>query len=201
MGTFGSGTFGGAPVQETGPLRFRYRHLHATMADYIRDALLSLNWGDASLDPTDPANAAINFGGTPVTYVAYQPLIEGQPIVENMVCITLGDEPHAADQEIGDGLKAIDIPLFIDIYGTNRSISESIASDLKDLLEDAYVPLLDYAQQPPAMTGETIELDKDDILIQQPQAALDATDVKKQWRVVKTIARVYYTKSPQITVP
>lgn len=170
-------------------MRFRYRHVHATMADYIKTGLVGLGWGDASVDP----NAAVNFGTVPLTYIEVQPLVVGQPIADNTVAVSLGDEPHGADQEMGDGLKAVDFPLFVDIFGVDQSISQAIASDVKDLLEDHYQQVMDHADDPPTSTNEQIECDKDDVMVVQPQAALEATDIRKQWRVVKTIARVYYT--------
>jgi hypothetical protein len=171
-------------------LRFRYRFVHETMALYVRTGLIALGWGDIEVDP----DATVNFGTTPLTYVVMQPENEQAPIADNTVIVTLGDEPNAVDEELGDGLRSIEFPTFIDIYGVNQSISQAIASDVKDLLEDKYTPVLDFAEDPPALTSELIELNKDDLLIVHPQSALAATDVRKQWRVVKTFARVHYIK-------
>lgn len=181
-------TFPGTPSN----LRFRYRHVHATMFDYVKTSLVGLGWGDAGLPASDPANAAVNFATTPATYLEFQPDESGVKIAVNTVAITLGDEPASEDEEMGPGLQLVRFPVFVDIYGANQAISHSIASDVKHMLENHYQQVMDHTVSPPAPVDEQLELDKDDVMVMKPQAALSAQDFRRYWRVVKTLARVHY---------
>ncbi len=164
-------------------MRFRVRHVHKTIADYLEAELDRLGW----------VREPINFGTTPMTFLEFQPDEAGTTIAANTVAITLGDEPAAADLEMGDGLREIAYPLFVDVYGANQSIAASIASDIKQLLEDRYMAVLDFsASSAGVATAERIELDKDDVSVEKPDAASGAQDFRRFWRVVKTTARVHY---------
>lgn len=173
-------------------LRFRYRHVHATLYSYVKAGLVARNWGDSSLDPSDPVNASINFGSPPATYHDIQPDEAGVPITPNTVAITLGDEPGSVDWEMGAGARLVEFPLFVDVYGVNQSIAQSLGSDIRDLLDDQYLWVQDFTQQPPVATEEQIELLHEDISIGRPQASFGAADFKRYWRVVRANARVYY---------
>jgi hypothetical protein len=164
-------------------LRFRIRHVHKTVADYLEAELQRLGWVD------EP----VNFATTPMTFLEFQPEEAGKAIVANTVAITMGDEPAADDLEMGDGLREIAFPLFVDVYGANQSIAASIASDVKQLLEDRYMPVLDFATSSEGVpTNERIELNKDDVSVEKPDASQGAQDFRRFWRVVKTTARVHY---------
>lgn len=176
-------------------LRFRVRHVHRTLADHLEAQLILLGWGNSAAPAGDPVNAAVNFGTTPVTFIEFQPDEAGKEVKANTVAITLGDEPSAEDEELGDGLRVIKFPLFVDIYGADQSIAASIASDVKRLLEDLYLPVRDYTTVPGgAVSSEYLELDKDDVVIEKPQATLGLADFKRYWRVVKTMAQVHYVQ-------
>lgn len=172
-------------------LRFRYRHVHATLFADIRSRMIELGWGDSSLPANAPANATVNFGTGPATYVDYPPEEIG-PVNPNTIVVTLGDEPAAEDLEMGSTFREVAIPLFVDVYGANQSIAVSIASDIKDICEDAYLVVRDHTQVPPAPTNEVIELDKDDVGVSRPSASIGAQDFKRYWRTVNTLARVSY---------
>lgn len=172
-------------------LRFRYRHVHQTVADYIIEALEALGWGNAGKAHDDPINLVVNFETDPATYVTFQPDEAGKPIVANTIAITLGDEPAADDNEMGSTLRTVQFPVFVDIYGANQSIAQSIASDVKRLFEDRYLLVKDYTADA-ISTAEQVEFDKDDVDITKPIASVGATDFKRYWRVVKTTARVTY---------
>jgi hypothetical protein len=173
-------------------LRFRYRHVHATLYSFIREQLIELGWGDSSLAANDPSNASVNFGTVPATYHDIQPDEAGLQVVSNTVAVTLGDEPGVVDWEMGNGLRLVEYPLFIDVYGANQSIAQSIASDARDLLDDRYLLVKDFIQRPPVETDEQIELLHEDLTVSRPQASLGASDFKRYWRVVRGVARVYY---------
>lgn len=164
-------------------LRFRIRHVHKTLADHLENALADLGW----------VNTPVNFGTTPITFLEFSPDEAGQAIAANTVAITLGDEPSAVDQELGDGLREIAFPVYVDIYGANQSIAASIASDVKHLLEDCYLQVRDYtASAAGAETTERIELDKDDVTVEKPPVGQGTSDFRRFWRVVRTQARVQY---------
>ena len=164
-------------------LRFRVRHVHKTIADYLEAELADLGW----------VNEPVNCATVPMTFLEFQPDEAGKTIAANTVAITLGDEPPALDIEMGDGLREIAFPVFVDVYGANQSIAASIASDIKSLLEDRYMPVLDFVTSATGTpTSERIELDKDDVSIEKPDAAAGAQDFRRFWRVVKTTARVHY---------
>lgn len=173
-------------------LRFRYRHVHATLFGYVRSSLVALGWGNAALPAGDPANATVNFGTTPATYADYQPDEAGIGIKPNTVVVTLGNEPAAEDLELGDGLREVAIPVFVDIYGESQAIALSIASDVKNLFEDHYVTVLDMTHAPPQLTDELIELDKDDVSFHRPEQSVGSQDFKRYWRIVASTARVQY---------
>lgn len=173
-------------------LRFRYRHVHATLHSHLRSELVALGWGDTGRSANDPANATVNFGTTPATYLDLQPDEAGMQVAANTIAITLGDEPGNVDWEMGSGLRLVAYPLYVDVYGQNQSVAQSIAADVRDLLDDKYLWVKDFIQRPPVDTDEQIELLHEDISITRPQASLGASDFKRYWRVVRAIARVYY---------
>lgn len=173
-------------------LRFRVRHVHKTVADFIEAELTALGW----------KNPPVNFGTVPVTFLEFQPDEAGKPIAANTVAITLGDEGAAEDEELGGGLRELAYPLFVDVYGANQSIAASIASDVKDILEDRYFPVLDFTTDPVGVpTSEYIELDKDDLTVERPGAAASATDFRRYWRVVKSTVRVHYVHGATVLPP
>ena len=164
-------------------LRFRVRHVHKTIADYLEAELTRLGWVD------EP----VNFATVPMTFLEFQPDEAGKTIAANTVAITLGDEPAALDIEMGDGLREIAFPVFVDVYGANQSIAASIASDIKCLLEDKYMPVLDFVASatgtpPPSASSWTRTTSASRSLT--PPAG--AQDFRRFWRVVKTTARVHY---------
>jgi hypothetical protein len=140
-------------------------------------------------------NAPVNFATTPMTFLEFQPDEAGIAIAPNTVAITLGDEGAAEDEEMGDGLRELVYPLFVDCYGASQSIAVSIASDIKTLLEDRYMVVRNFTTNPLGVaTTEQIELDKDDVSVERPSASLGASDLRRYWRVVKTSVRVHYVQ-------
>lgn len=169
-------------------LRFRARHVHRTIYEYVISELATLGW------PTVAAiagGAVSNFGTDGLTVLEFTPDDAGQRVAANTLVVTLGDEPHAIDQELGDGLRLIAFPVFVDIYGANQGIATSIASDVKTLFEDRYMQVIDFGLTPPADSAEYLEFDKDDVSVDRPPGT-GATDFRRYWRVVRTDARIYY---------
>jgi hypothetical protein len=195
-GSFGGGTFGGggvAPVFADG-LRFRYRHVHQTVCDYLKSQMMLLNWGDASLPSTDPANANVPFGAAPLTYMEIQPDEEGQPVAVNTVAITLGDGGTDLLDQMGGGFYDLDIPVYFDVYGENQGITVSIACDIKDIV--SYEPTIwvnDYTSSAAGVpTTEQIRFE-DVYGPERPPASQVSTDFRKHWRMVRGMLHVFHT--------
>lgn len=164
-------------------LRFRYRHVHQTCADYIKNGLTDLGW----------VNAPVNFGADPVRFVTVQPEEEKLTIVPPIVAITMGDEPEDELEELGGGMWSVSLPLYIDIYGATGTLSICMAEDVKSLItRNKVIPVSDYS-------NPTNPVDSDELLYfenvvgpEKPQAAAVATDVRRHWRIVRAMCQVYY---------
>lgn len=174
-------------------LRFRTRHVHQTVTDYVKTAMQALGWGDAALPANDPLNAAIPFGTTPVTWMDIQPDEEGVPIVPNTVAITLGDAGVDDLQQLGGGYYELELPVFFDVYGENQGIAQSIASDVKDVVNyQLSIPVKDYTSST-AGTDTTELILFDDISgPERPPASQIAADVRRHWRLVRGRVCVYH---------
>lgn len=165
-------------------MRFRPRHVHKTIADHIEAEMATLGW------VTPP----VNFGTAPLTFKEFEP-DEPTPttIVPNTVSITLGDEMPDEELELGGRLLATRFPLFVDVYGENFSIARSICSDVKDILVDLPLDVLDYtASNTGAATQERIFIERNSILVERPAGSADAKDIRKNWRVVKATVEVTF---------
>lgn len=158
-------------------MRFRQRHVHATLVDLVQQGLTARGW----------VNPPINFGVTPVTFMTVQPEQGGIAVPKNTVAISIGDEPADLPYEMG-GLSSCSHVLFVDVYGEDGSTAASIASDVKALLKHKVIPLYDHTTAPPVATQDTIELD--DVMISTPPVAASNVD-KRFWRVVKAMAILY----------
>lgn len=160
-------------------MRFRQRHVHQTLVDYVKAQLVAKGW----------VSGPINFGATPVTFLTAVPEFGGTTIAKNTVAISMGDEPEDQDEELGGGLISCDFVLFVDVFGEDAAIAVSIASDVKDSLKHLVLPVRDYTSNP---TGDvtTAALELDNVVIETPPVATSNVD-KRFWRVVKAMA-VYY---------
>jgi hypothetical protein len=169
-------------------LRFRARHVHRTVYNYVTGELAALGWPDSA---AAAGGAVVNFGSTPLTFLEFTPDDNGAKVAANTLVISLGDEPPAESQELGDGIRMIAYPVEIDIYGANQGIATSIASDIKTLFENRYMYVTDFTADPPVASQEYLEFDHEDVSISRP-AQQGASDFRRYWRVVSTIAQVYY---------
>lgn len=161
-------------------MRFRVRHVQQTFADMVEAGLTSLGWmgGPTAL------------WGTPAVE-----LLEVEPDGvkdfngRQVVAVTAPTELSAEDAELG-GLLATTIPLYVDVYGVRPSVTMSIASDIRDLLDRRTVDVLDHTQTPPAVSGVSAEVER--LTIDRPPQSYGATDFKRNWRVIELTLRVYY---------
>lgn len=163
-------------------LRFRPRHVHKTIADHIEAELVDLGW----------VNTPVNFGTTPVTFREFEP-DEPTLIDVNTVAITLGDELPDAELELGGRLLETKFVLFVDVYAANHSIARSICSDVKNVICDLPLTLLDYTTDDDGVaTAERIFIPRDSVLVERPDGTADAKDYRRTWRVVKATVEVTF---------
>lgn len=163
-------------------LRFRQRHVHQSCVDYLKESLDDLGW----------VTAPINFGTQAITFIEIQPEEAGVKVEPNTVAITIGDEPEDLEEELGAGLMSCEYVLFVDVYGIDQSIAVSIAGDIKDLLRNKLIALRSYTTVIAGTeTADTIEFDS--VVIDKPATAAAGPD-KRYWRIVKSIARLYYVE-------
>lgn len=159
-------------------MRFRNRHAHETVVKYITEALTEAGW------VTPP----INFGAAPVTILSYQPVEAGEAPKENTVAISFGDETPNLEWELG-GIEIVTWALFVDIYCERIPVSESIAADVKDMLTDVVLELLDFTTND-AGVPTTDQLQFEDVAVEivPSTASID----KRTWRSVKAMCHCYF---------
>ncbi len=183
-------------------MRWRPRHVWRSASDHLFDGLADGDWPVHR--PGTPVPSVPDWAVAPVLWLEAQPeeAAGSDPIVPTTVGITIGDIAGRVAEEMGaqftQGLHSIDVPVFVDIYGANRSVSLSLASDILDILDGAlwapsnFIPLYDYSEDPRALVvEEAIEVNQ--VRSIWPQAA-DATTVawKRAWRVVSFTATCYF---------
>ena len=166
------------------PIRFRSRHLHATLVEHLRVQLDQRGW------ITPP----INFDEDPATVLDYQPDERGVAINANTVAISLGDFEADEDEELGarfpGGLRSASYPVFIDVYMAKQALSVSICDDIRDIYQDLTVPLVDQltgTQVPGAMIEIAAIIGPE-----RPPAATGAENFRRYWRVMRMAADLYY---------
>ena len=166
-------------------MRFRDRHVEATIAAYVRGGLSDLGW----------VSEPINFGATPLTWVDEVPTENSDvQVAPNTVAMTFGDIGEEGLEQLGGGLYSLNIPVFFDVFGDNGTIARCICSDILDLLKrDKVIPTLDWTTGTGDQTAETILFD---VVMgpERPPASEMASsgDFRKHWRVVKATAVVTY---------
>jgi len=161
-------------------IRFRSRHLHATLAHLLRTELAALGW----------MNTPAVFGAAPVTVVDYQPDERGEPIARNTVAVTIGDVGQDEDEELGGGLRSAWYPMFVDIYMQESALSIAMADDLRDILDDRVLPVVNQITGEP-FEGVTVRVEEV-IGPERPQANIGAEAFKKNWRIIRAGLRLYY---------
>lgn len=161
-------------------MRHVSRHLHATLVNYVRDGLDDAGW----------ISAPINFGAEAVEVVDYQPDERGEEIKRNTVAISLGDVPGIEDLELGAGLRAIDYPVFIDVYMAEQPYATAICDDLRDLLQEKVMDLVDQGTGLPA-ADHRIEI----VMLvgpERPDASIALENFKRYWRIMRVEARLEF---------
>lgn len=167
-------------------IRHKQRHIHRTLVEEVTTALTAGGW----------VNQPTIFGAISATILDTMPDERGQDVNPNTVAVSMGDEGPQDDEELGaeqGGLVSVTIPVYVDVYGENQTISIALASDVKDALYARRVLALRDWSQPgaPAVEGTYIALE-DIAGPERPQAASGIAGFKRHWRVVKALATTYY---------
>ena len=164
-------------------IRFRSRHLHATIVQKVRTELDTLGW----------VSAPVNFSTAPAIIVDYQPDERGHVIATNTVAVTLADFHSDADEELGasyGGLRSAPYTLYVDVYMAEQALSIAICDDIRDIFTDLSLELIDQVSGLPVY-GCIIEVERV-TGPEKPPAALGAEQFKKYWRIMQIHTRLYY---------
>lgn len=165
-------------------LRHSARHVHQTVASYLREHLTSLGW----IGPPE----STPFGATPVRLRTSHPpeWKEESRLEAGTIAVTLGDENAALLEELGGPLSSVEHPIFVDIFMDNEAITLALALDVRDLFHGRlpgsarWLSVLDFTYDPPTpVAGWALEFD--DITRVRPETA-------SNWQIVKTTAVTYF---------
>lgn len=164
-------------------LRFRDRHVHKSIAEFIKLGLTELGW----------INAPINFGSTAFTFKEYQPETNGEDIAPNTAAVSAGDPGPTEPAEMGQGLWHYSTPVFIDIYGEQRELAKAVAGDVHDwIFRHPLIRVQDWTDPSnPQPTDVYVEWENIEGPL-TPAISFTATDIKRNWKVVKVEAHTYY---------
>lgn len=165
-------------------IRFRSRHLHATLVKYVRIHLDTQGW----------ITAPVNFDTQPCTVIDYQPEERNTLVQNNTVAVTLGDFSTDEDEEmgaLGGGLRSAPYVVFVDVYMAEQALSVAICDDIRDMFLDLHLPLVNQLTGL-AVPGTDIDIEFVDGP-EKPPAAVGAEQFKKYWRIMRLHARLYYS--------
>ena len=160
-------------------LRFRSRHLRATMTNRLTTRFTTLGW----------VTAPINFGADPIAILDYQPDERGDVVTSNTVAVSIGNVINDKDEEIGAGLRSGFYPVFIDVYMATQALADAVCDDVRDIFDQQIFPLVDQVDG--SDSGEWIEVEE--VLgPDRPAAAASIDQFKRYWRTMRVGARLYY---------
>lgn len=159
-------------------MRFRSVNLQRTIFEVVRDALTQRGW----------VNDPVNFGTVPATFFedsSMEAVTSGTRLAPNSVHVSLTDEGRDDLAQLGGGLYDVRYSLFVDCYGETGNMAWRILEDLKPVLHDAVIRVVDYAPETPVQTDEVAEVDV--IAIEAPGRAVSgerAMEARRNWRVL-----------------
>ena len=174
-------------------MRWPTRQLQASVEKHLREGLTALDW---FADP--PVNTAHPVVWDP-DHDTEGLVAGGGPQAENLIGLSVGDVPDTRPQEIGQGLVAVNVPVFVDIYGENRSVSLNLSDDVMGILQgevwsnSRYVPFYDFSVTPALLvTDRAIEARIVEARWPGQGAGLAQVEWKRRWRVVSFTATCYF---------
>jgi hypothetical protein len=175
-------------------MRWPIRSLQQSTSDHLKAAMTSLGWlPDMPGWATSPMVWAPDHDAENVA--------GGAGPAPNTVGISVGTIDDRQYVELGSGLSATNVPVFIDIYGENRPMAMNIMDDITSVLSgdlvttSRYIPLFDYSTDPPTLT---LDMACEARLIQSRWAAQGPQPVewRKAWRIVNFTATLYRGGNP-----
>lgn len=161
-------------------MRHRQRHLHATIVQYLRQALTDDGWVDAP----------VNFGTVPITLLDYEPQQAGETPAPNTVAISIGHQGADNAWELGGGVYECQYTLFVDVYAVKEAIGVAIADDIKDALVDRVIALRDFTTDPAGVEVDA-QIEFNAVMVEVIPSAASSLD-KRTWRAVKAMAALYF---------
>lgn len=162
-------------------MRFRVRHLQQTLADYVEAELARLGW----------VNDPVNYATDPFTVLDTVPGEPAEPDEPNTVVVALGSEGANEAAELG-GLREATWALIVEIYGAQAGIAVAVASDLKDVLAELEMPVTDFTPVTPVATDEWLAVE--DLIVERPARANNATEWKRNVRSLSGTVTVYFAQ-------
>jgi hypothetical protein len=179
-------------------MRHRARHVQQTLADHLRAGLTELSW--MSVEGPRPFGIA-----RPVRFidVDVEDLLDAtgdevasfrERMAGYVLALTVESESEDLLQELGGPLYQVPLTISIDVWGELTSVTMALASDVKDLLRDAFISVKDYAKG--EVTDDYIE--PDIVRIEKPGGHVIGVDFKKRWRIVSLDAIVTFTDRPAL---
>lgn len=139
-------------------LRHASRHVHASVANYVKAGLTELGWDDPATTP---------FGAPAVRVQTTAALTGGRvgtSVSPGLVSITLGNERAPSMEELGGPLASQDYPIFIDVFMGTEGECTALATDIRDHLLGRFefskrsIPVRDQATSTD-VPGWSIEFD------------------------------------------
>lgn len=159
-------------------MRFLQRNVHRSVFDHLALRLDELGWVD------DP----VNFGAEPVMFKE----VDAQEGVERIepTTVALWVPQESADRlgELGGPLYRCDVDMVIDVYASQASFATALASDIKELFRERFIPLLDHSVSTPVQAG-IVELMGAWIDRPRSSASLEFAGV---WRQVRCYTQVTF---------
>jgi hypothetical protein len=165
-------------------LRHASRHVHASVANYVKAGLTELNWDDPALTPL----------GAPAVRVQTTSPVAGERLAATvspgLVAVSLGNEFSPDPQELGGGLHMQEYPFFVDVFMGSEGECTALACDIRDMFLGRFefaaraIPVVDQ------VTGTSVDgwkIEFDDIQRITPDHTYSV-----HWQVVRVTASTYY---------
>ena len=174
-------------------MRWPTRQLQASIEKHLREGMTALGWF------TDPPQHTAD----PVVWDPEHDteglVAGGGPQASNLIGLSVGDVPDTRPQEIGQGLVLVSVPVFLDVYGENRSVALNIGDDLQGILTgevwspSRFIPFHDFTTDPPTLvTDRAIEARLVEAVWPGTGSGLQYAEWRRRWRVVRFTADVYF---------
>lgn len=166
-------------------LRHASRHVHHTVANYVKAGLDELGWtaSSASQRPFGAAQFVVR------TDVAISDR-ERKAISDGLVAVSLGNEAPPDPEELGGAIASQEYPIFVDVFSEVETHGLTCASDIRDHLlgrfefSQRWLPVIDQSTAT-AVAGWRLELD--DIERVYPDQPFPI-----HWQVVKVTAVAHF---------